>query len=107
LERLSSIQPFWHDTFLWSLDLETREHVELTTHVGDNFGGRYSPDGNFAAYHSNRLGDTDVWLLDVETGAEPNLTSHPGLDFFPDWSPDGNQLVFVSNREGTFDLYGG
>ena len=100
-----AIQPFWHDTFLWSLDMETRQHVELTTHVGDNFGGRFSPDGEFIAYHSNRLGDTDVWRIDVETGAETNLTSHPGPDCFPDWSPDGSRIVFVSNREGTFDLY--
>ena len=98
-------QAFWHDTFLRTVDVETLEHDELTTHRGDNFGGRYSPDDRFVAYHSNRTGNTEIWSLDLLTKEETNLTEHPAFDVYPDWSPDGSEIVFVSSRDGAYHLF--
>ncbi|MHC5211671.1 MAG: protein kinase domain-containing protein [Planctomycetota bacterium] len=100
-----AIQPFWHDTFLWTLDVESREKVERVAHNGENFGARYSPDDRFIAYHSNRFGDSEIWRIDLASGAEVNLSEHEGEDFYPDWSPDGLRLVFLSDRAGSLNLW--
>jgi len=100
-----AIQPFWHDTFLWSLEVDTREETVRTTHNGENFGARYSPDDRYIAYHSNRFGNSEIWRLDTVTGAEVNLTEHEAEDLYPDWSPDGEWIAFMSDRAGSLNLW--
>ena len=96
---------FWHDTFLYSMNVETGEEEQLTSFTGENFGARYSPDGTKIAYHSTRTGNSDIWLHDVETSEATRVTDHPSTDVFPDWSPGGEKLVFLSNREGAYKLF--
>lgn len=92
--------PFWHDTFLTVLDLETGKNEGLTRHKADNFGARFSPDGSKVAYHSTRTGNSEIWVRDLSDGSERQLTFDPGFDVNADWAPDGERLIFVSNRGG-------
>jgi Tol biopolymer transport system component len=90
--------PFWHDTFLFVVDVTTRERRQLTSHGQDNFGARFSPGGRTVAYHSTRTGNSEIWLYHLDGRPEIRVTEDRNWDLYPDWSPDGDQLIFVSDR---------
>jgi len=90
--------PFWHDTFLFSVDVTTAERRQLTSHTKDNYGARFSPDGRTIAYHSTREGNSEIFLHHLDGSPETRITDDPGPDMYPDWSPDGRQLIFASER---------
>ena len=48
--------PFWHDTFLFVVDVTTGERRQLTSHTKENYGARFSPDGRTIAYHFHSHG---------------------------------------------------
>ncbi len=91
--------PFWHDTFLFSVDVTTKERRQLTSHTQDNFGARFSPDGQSVAYHSTRTGNSEIWLHYLDGRPETQITDTDSWDLYPDWSPDGQRLIFVSDRQ--------
>jgi Tol biopolymer transport system component len=91
--------PFWHDTFLFAVDLMTGKRRQLTSHTKDNFGARFSPDGQTLAYHSTHTGTSEIWLHYLDGQQETRITDHESWDLYPDWSPDGRHLVFVSDRQ--------
>jgi serine/threonine protein kinase/Tol biopolymer transport system component len=98
--------PFWHDTFLFAVDVATGERRQLTAHTKDNFGARFSPDGSAIAYHSTRTGNAEIWLHYLDGRPETQVTDDSGWDLYPDWSPDGDRMIFVSDREeGQFKLF--
>ena len=91
--------PWWHDTFLFEVNVTTGERRQLTSHTKENYGARVSPDGRTIAYHSSRMGDIEVFLHPTDGTPETRLTDTPGNNLYPDWSPDGRQLVFCSTRD--------
>ena len=91
--------PHWHDTFLFVVDVATGERRQLTSHTKDNFGARFSPDGQSIAYHSTRTGNSEIWLHYLDGRPETPITDDLGWDLYADWSPDGDRLIFVSDRE--------
>jgi serine/threonine protein kinase len=93
-----AIVPFWHDTFLFTVDVAGGERRQLTSYTKDNFGARFSPDGRSIAYHSTRGGNAEIYLHHLDGSPETRITDDPGWDLYPDWSPDGSQLIFNSNR---------
>jgi TolB protein len=98
--------PFWHDTFLFVVDVETGERQQITSHTKDNFSARFSPDGRVIAYLSSRTDDGEIWLHDLDGQSETNFTAHPATDRDPEWSPDGQRLLFASDRDGgTFKMF--
>jgi Tol biopolymer transport system component len=90
--------PFWHDTFLFVVDVTTGERRQLTSHGQDNFGARFSPNDRTVAYHSTRTGNSEIWLHHLDGRPETRVTEDRNWDLYPDWSPDGDQLIFVSDR---------
>lgn len=98
--------PFWHDTFLYVVDVETGERDQITSHAGNNFGARFAPDGRTVAYVSDRTGNFEIWLHHLDGRPETRFTDNTELGTSPEWSPDGKRLVFLSDREGdTFKLF--
>jgi len=97
--------PYWHDTFLFTVDVDTGEKSQLTSYTEDNYGARFSPDGGTVAYHSTRTEDSEIWLHHLDGRPETRVTDHPSWDLYPEWSPDGQQLVFVSNRDGPYKIF--
>jgi len=98
--------PWWHDTFLFEVDVTTGERRQLTSHTKENFGARNSPDGRTIAYHSTRTGDIEIFLHHTDGTPETRLTDAPGGNLYPDWSPDGQQLVFCSTRDiGKYQIF--
>lgn len=83
---------------IWVADRDGQNPRRLTIHVGSDANPRFSPDGNFVAFESNRMGNTDVWVIPVDGGAARQLTYHSTSDRLQYWTPDGNGVVIASSR---------
>ena len=101
---------------LFSMDLANGTVRQLTT--GDQWrdeSPRWSPDGQFIAFASNRAHygpqaeqgspDLDVYVMRADGSQMRRLTSDPGNDADPSWLPDGQSLVVTSDRSSRGDLY--
>jgi len=93
-----AFQTFWHTTFLYRVDVASGDQRQLTSHTGDNFGARFSPDGETIAYGSTRTGNGEIYLHPLDGGPETRLTDR-GTGDSPDWSPDGKRLVYFEDSD--------
>ncbi len=65
---------------------------------------RWSPDGRWIAFLSQRSGWNDIWLMRPD-GKDLRQLTQGGQDVGEFvWSPDGRQLAATLNRNGAFDL---
>jgi tricorn protease len=74
----------------------------LTVHKARDIYPRFSPDGKWIAFSSNRYGNYDVFIIPAAGGEAKQLTYHSGSDTVVDWSPDGKRVVFQANRGRLF-----
>ena len=81
---------------IWLADLATRQNIQLTYGEKSSSNPRWSPDGNWIAFTSNRKDNrNNLYVLSISGGeAEPltDLKSSVG-DFA--WSPDGRSIAFT------------
>jgi tricorn protease len=70
----------------------------LTAHVAADVNPRFSPDGKWIAFTSDRMGNNDVWVVPVEGGEPQQLTFMTVDDSVQYWTPDGKKIIFASNR---------
>lgn len=91
---------------IWVYDAETGEKTQVTDGEFDHQGPRWSPDGEWIAFTSNRtrtqMGDpdrsdnSDVLIVSARGGEVKNLTgANPGPDRGPVWSPDGTLIAYT------------
>src|SRR6516164_7963480 len=75
----------------------------LTDNKARDVYPRFSPDGNWIAFSSNRDGNYDVFVISATGGKPRQLTFHPADDNVVGWSADGKKVVFSSVRgKGAF-----
>jgi tricorn protease len=70
----------------------------LTDHKARDIYPRFSPDGKWIAFSSNRAGNYDVFVIPVEGGKPKQLTFHSADDTVLGWTPDGRNILFQSTR---------
>jgi dipeptidyl aminopeptidase/acylaminoacyl peptidase len=77
----------------------------LTRQPGSCANPRFSPDGQWIAYHGVIEGQREIWVLPSAGGTPVNLTAHEAVDVQPVWSPDGTRIAFSSNRSGSYEIW--
>lgn len=78
------------------------EPVQLTFGEHRGFCPRWSPDGRFIAFISNRTGHANVYVLRVDGGEAWALTKDEKTDVSSlKWSPDGTRIAFLMTEPPT------
>ena len=82
---------------IWVATRDGTDPRRLTNHLARDVAPRFSPDGRWVAFSSDRFGNYDVWLAPVEGGEPVQLTFHTTDDMVAGWTPDG-EIIFTSSR---------
>lgn len=91
---------------LYSIDIETREVVNLTNDGSFATAPAVSPDGSRIAYIDFEEDFQHLFLLSLEDGKKEQLTFGRFNDSSPSWSDDGSTLVYVSDEiDMIFNIY--
>src|SRR6185436_6268554 len=83
---------------IWIADANGGTARRVTTHIAHDDNPRFSPDGQWIAFTSNRMGNGDVFLVPASGGEPKQLTWHTGNDDVQYWTPDGKGIVISSPR---------
>lgn len=84
------------------LDLETREVTPFLVTEYREEDGRYSPDGDWIAYTSDRTGNPEIWLSSSTPGGFQVKVSDSG-GRKARWAPDGQSIVYI-NEDRLFEV---
>jgi len=88
---------------IWVAGEDGSAAVRVTDHTGRDVYPKFSPDGKWIAFSSNRHGDYDVFVVPASGGAARRLTYHTGNDEVVGWSRDSQFIVFRATRgDGAF-----
>jgi len=87
---------------IWTAKEDGTEIVRLTANKARDIFPRFSPDGKWIAFSSDREGGLDVYVIPVAGGAARQLTVHSADDLVLNWHPDGKSILFASQRGEDF-----
>ena len=87
---------------IWTADESGQNLRRVTVHKARDVYPRFSPDGKWIAFSSDRNGNLDVFIIPATGGAARQLTFHSADDTIQGWSPDGRALLFASQRGEDF-----
>ncbi|MFW6074356.1 MAG: S9 family peptidase [Chloroflexota bacterium] len=82
---------------IWMLDLDAPESpYQFTSGTAQDFSPRWSNDGRYLAFISNRDGDNQLYVMPSDGGEPWNVTSADGPVSDIVWLPDDYGLLFVA-----------
>jgi tricorn protease len=87
---------------IWAADESGQNLRRLTAHKANDIYPRFSPDGKWIAFSSDRQGNLDVFIMPAEGGTAKQLTFHSAADTVQGWSPDSRAVLFTSSRGDDF-----
>jgi tricorn protease len=88
---------------IWTAKEDGTAVHRLTDNIAREVYPRFSPDGKWIAFASNRYGNYDVFVVAASGGAPKRLTFHTGNDEVVGWTRDSQQIVFRASRgDGVF-----
>jgi tricorn protease len=87
---------------IWTADEDGKNVQRLTVHTARDAYPRFSPDGKWIAFSSDRQGNLDVYLVPSGGGTARQLTFHSADDTVQGWAPDGRAVLFASQRGEDF-----
>jgi len=89
---------------IWLANIATKQNTQLTFGEKSSTNPKWSPDGNWIAFTSNRKDNRNqLYLLSMNGGeAEPLTDGKSGVANFQ-WSPDGRSIAFTMSDPKTED----
>ncbi len=87
---------------IWTANEGGQDVRRITVHRARDVYPRFSPDGKWIAFSSDRNGGMDVFIVPVEGGTPKQLTFHSTDDTVLAWAPDSKTVLFASNRAEDF-----
>jgi len=88
---------------IWIAGEDGANPTRLTDNLGYDVYPRFSPDGRWVAFSSNRYGNNDVFVVPATGGLPRRLTFHTGNDEVVDWTRDSQRIVFRdAHGDGAF-----
>ena len=88
---------------IWTANEDGTNLHRVTDNTAREVYPRFSPDGKWIAFSSNRYGNYDAFVISVTGGMPRRLTFHTGGDDVVGWSRDSQQVIFRSARgDGAF-----
>jgi tricorn protease len=82
---------------IYKVSVDGGRAVQLTSHAAYNFNPKWSPDGKFIAFNSNRFGNQDVFIMPSEGGNPTRLTTNSANEIVQTFSPDGKYVYFTAS----------
>jgi len=83
---------------IWVANEDGSNVQRLTVNPAHDVYPRFSPNGKWIAFSSNRHGNYDVYLIPASGGAPKQLTFHSANDTVVGWTPDSQYVIFNSSR---------
>src|SRR5437588_4973471 len=87
---------------IWTADENGQNVQRLTVNKARDAYPRFSPDGKWIAFSSDRNGNLDVYIIPSTGGTPTQLTHHSADDVVLGWTPDGKGVLFSSQRGEDF-----
>ena len=87
---------------IWTADENGQNIQRLTVNKARDAYPRFSPDGKWIAFSSDRNGNLDVFIIPAAGGTAKQLTYHSADDTVLGWTADGKGVLFSSNRGEDF-----
>src|SRR5262247_4848672 len=87
---------------IWTADENGQNVQRLTVNRARDVYPRFSPDGKWIAFSSDRNGNLDVFVIPAEGGTAKQLTFHSADDTVQGWTPDSRAVLFSSQRGEDF-----
>jgi len=89
---------------LWLVNDDGSTPRRLTVHAARDSHPKFSPDGKWIAFSSNRYGADDVFVMPAAGGAAQRISFGDGAYSTPVWSPRGNYIAFTKQTANTFAI---
>ncbi|HEY6352135.1 MAG TPA: S41 family peptidase [Candidatus Angelobacter sp.] len=83
---------------IWVANEDGSNVQRITVHKARDVYPRFSPDGKWIAFSSNRYGNYDVFVVPSEGGSPKQLTFHAANDTVVGWTSDSRKVLFQSSR---------
>ncbi len=97
---------FSYEGDLWKVARKGGRATRLTSHPAYEVQPRWSPDGKWIAFGSNRTGLFDVYVMPAAGGEARRLTWYDSHYDYPSaWMPDSRHLLFTTFRATSADVY--
>ncbi|MFC2167645.1 tetratricopeptide repeat protein [Acidobacteriota bacterium] len=84
---------------LFMSNTDGSEETQLTNMEWWDGAARWSPDGQFIAFISDRGGKSDIWLMPAQGGEPKNISAHSGVSGMGNlsWHPSGKSVSCVAD----------
>jgi len=83
---------------IWLANEDGSSPRRLTDNIARDVFPRFSPDGKWIAFSSNRYGNYDVFVIPASGGEPKQLTFNSANDTVVGWSRDSHHILFQSAR---------
>lgn len=88
---------------IWVVNEDGTNPQRITDNKAREINPRFSPDGHWIAFSSNRYGNNDVFVVQATGGTPRRLTYHTGSDEVVAWTPNSQNIIYrASHGDGSF-----